>query len=100
VDFNLANRGRLLITDKSDKQLVKNERDTPPDLAAFLSLLDAQPAPMWYTFNYCLCRLMVEAGKLRLVETVPGERGEVCTFETVVGDRFSVARPVMSRKRP
>jgi hypothetical protein len=55
----------------------------PPDLTAFASLLDAQPAPVRDAFNHCLCLLMVEAGKMRLVETQPGESGEVCVFETV-----------------
>jgi hypothetical protein len=48
-------------------------------------LLDAQPAPVRGTFNYCLALMTVEAGKVHLVETVPDESGEVCTFETVTG---------------
>jgi hypothetical protein len=50
----------------------------PPELAAFSYLLDAQPAPVRDAFHYCLCLLMVEAGKMRLVEKVPGEHGRVC----------------------
>jgi hypothetical protein len=40
----------------------------PPQLDAFASILDAQPAPVREAFQYCLCLLMVEAGKMRLVE--------------------------------
>jgi hypothetical protein len=70
--------------------------DLPPDLAAFASLLDAQPAPVRATFNYCLALMMVEAGKARLVETVPGENGPVCTFESSAGDWFSLAKSSMT----
>jgi len=69
----------------------------PPELAAFSYLLDAQPAPMRAAFHYCLCVLMVEAGVMRLVEKVPGENGEICVFETVAWERFSVTRPALSR---
>jgi hypothetical protein len=40
---------------------------------------------------------MVEAGKMRLVEKVPGENGEICLFETVARVKFSVTRPDLSR---
>ena len=69
----------------------------PPELAAFSYLLDAQPAPVRDAFHYCLCVLMVEAGKMRLVEKVPGEDGEICEFETVARVKFSVTRPALSR---
>lgn len=39
---------------------------------------------------------MVEAGKMRLVETRPAEKGAVCVFETGAGDTLSVAWPAMS----
>jgi hypothetical protein len=68
----------------------------PPELAAFAYLLDGQPAPVRDAFHYCLGLLMVEAGRMRLVETVPGENGGICVFETIVGDKFSVTRPAMS----
>jgi hypothetical protein len=35
---------------------------------------------------------MVEAGKARLVGQEPSEAGAVCTFETITGERFSVAK--------
>jgi hypothetical protein len=69
--------------------------DLPPELDAFASILDAQPAPVRDAFQYCLCLLMVEAGKMRLVEKRSSENGRVCVFVTSVGDRFSVARPAM-----
>ena len=48
-------------------------------------------------FHYCLCVLMAEAGKMRLVEKVPGEHGKICVFATTSGDHFSVVRPALSR---
>jgi hypothetical protein len=33
---------------------------------------------------------MVEAGKMRLVEKVPGKNGEICVLETTVHERFSM----------
>jgi hypothetical protein len=76
----------------------------PPELAAFSNLLDAQPAPARDAFNYCLCLLM--AGKMHLVEKVPGEpvladgpgNGTVCVFATTTGDHFSVVEPKMSKE--
>jgi hypothetical protein len=63
-------------------------------------------------FNYCLALMMVEAGKARLIETLPGEAGQVCVFprwgpmgESVAGEQFpigplrgSLARPTMSEE--
>ena len=71
----------------------------PPELAAFSYLLDAQPAPVRGAFHYCLCLLMVQAGKMRLVEKVPGENGTVLVFETTAYDRFSVTRPAISKEQ-
>ena len=71
----------------------------PPELAAFSYLLDAQPAPVRDAFHYCLCLLMVEAGKMRLVDKIPSESGVVYVFHTTVGDRFSVTRPALSREQ-
>ena len=72
--------------------------DLPPELSALASLVDAQPAPVREAFRYCLALAMVEAGKARLVGQEPGEAGAVCTFETVDGERFSLARPAMSKE--
>ena len=47
-------------------------------------------------FHYCLCLLMVEAGKMRLVEKVPGE---ICVFETTVGERFSAVESAINKQQ-
>jgi hypothetical protein len=65
--------------------------DLPPELAAFASVLDAQPEPVRAAFAYCLALAMVQGGKARLVETRPGDASPVCVFETAAGDT-SVAR--------
>jgi hypothetical protein len=64
-------------------------------------LLDAQPAPVRDAFNYCLALMMVEAGKMRLVETIPGESGEVCTLEQRQGKPSAqrVRRRTTSKRR-
>jgi hypothetical protein len=72
--------------------------DLPPELAAFASLLDAQPAPVREAFRYCLALAMVEAGKACLIAVEPGEAGAVCTFESSAGERFSLSRPAMSEE--
>ena len=77
----------------------------PPDLAAFSYLIDTQPAPVRDAFYYCLCLCLVKAGKLRLVEKFSVEGGRICVFapcrdgETMVGKRFSVVEPKMSREQ-
>ena len=67
----------------------------PPELAAFS--IPARPAPVRDAFHYCLCVLMVETGKMRPVEKVPGEAGKICVFATTRGDHFRVVRPALSR---
>ncbi len=67
------------------------ETGNAPALTASASLLDAQPALVRNAFNYCVCLLMVEAGKMRLVEKVLGENSVRYVFETTVHNRFSVA---------
>jgi hypothetical protein len=72
----------------------------PPQLQQLAALLDTQPAPVQVAFQYCLCLIMVEAGKLRLAETVPSENGATCIFETLTGDifTFSVTKPPISKE--
>lgn len=70
----------------------------PPELAQFAAFLDAQPAQVQIIFQYCLCLMMVEAGRMRLVKTLPGESGGVCVFETVAGDVFSLNKPPISKE--
>jgi hypothetical protein len=50
----------------------------PPELQQLAVHLDALPAHTQRIFQYCLCLMMVEAGKMKLVETTPGESGAVC----------------------
>jgi hypothetical protein len=73
--------------------------DLPTELAALAFLLDAQPTPVRDAFNYYLALMMVEAGKVRLVEMVPGENGPVCVFESSAGEQFSLARPAMTAEQ-
>jgi len=72
--------------------------DLPPELEGFSSLLDAQPQPVREVFQYCLCLMMVEAGRMRLADTVPGESSPICIFESTAGESFSVPRPPMSQE--
>lgn len=70
----------------------------PPELAVFAALLDAQPRPVQSVFQYAMCLLMVESGKMRLIETIPGENGATCVFETLTEESvtFSVTKPPVS----
>ena len=72
--------------------------DLPPELEGFASLLDAQPQPVREIFQYCLCLMMVEAGKMRLVDTISGDVSPISVFETTLGETFSVDRPPMSQE--
>ncbi len=68
----------------------------PPELNHFASLLDALPQPDRALFHYCLCLLMVEAGKMTLTEIIPGDSAPLCVFETVVGEQFSIPKPALT----
>lgn len=74
------------------------QTELPPELQSFASFLDAQSGPVRDDFAYCLCLMMVEAGKMRLLETLPGESSSICVFESSVGDIFSVQRPPLSHE--
>jgi hypothetical protein len=76
---------------------MRNSR--PRDFSSLASMLDAQPEPVRAMFQYCLALAMVELGRGRLVGTVPGEAGPICTFETTQGEQFSLARPPMSKEQ-
>lgn len=67
----------------------------PPALEGFAGFLDAQPEAVRGIFYYCLCLMMVETEKMRLVETTAGDGGEICTFKSVEGERFAVPRPAI-----
>jgi hypothetical protein len=88
---------------RSPRQPQRSSRHTnmsnlPLELQQFAAILDAQPGPVQVAFQYAMCLLMVESGKMRLVETIPGESGPYCIFETIAGDRFSVAKPPMDKE--
>jgi len=72
----------------------------PSELQQFAAILDAQPGPMQIAFQYAMCLLMVESGKMHLVETVPSENGATCIFETLTEDSFtfSVTKPPISKE--
>lgn len=70
--------------------------DLPSELNGFASFLDAQPTHVREVFQYCLCLMMIEAGKIRLVETLPGDTASISVFESAAGERFSVTRPNLS----
>jgi hypothetical protein len=42
--------------------------------------------------------MMVEAGKVRLADTLPGEPSASCVFVTGASETFSAARPPMSQE--
>ena len=60
-------------------------------------LIDAQPQLVREAFQYCLALMMVENGSAELVNTVPGEAGSICYFETVGGESFAIPRPSMTQ---
>lgn len=62
----------------------------PSDLACFAGFLDAQPLSVREAFQYCLCLMMVEAGKMQLVNTVPTDTSPLCIFVSLKGEPFSV----------
>lgn len=68
----------------------------PPEFVQFTDLFETQPSSVQIVFQYCLCLLMVEAGKMQLVGTIPGESGATYIFETMAGGRFSVVKPPIS----
>lgn len=57
----------------NDERQVTN---LPPELQQFAALFDAQTGSIQVVFQYCLCLLSVAAGKMHLVETIPGEVGQ------------------------
>lgn len=72
------------------------DADLPPELEALDTLLTSQPQAVRDAFHYCLCLMMVEAGKLRLVQTVASDTGTLCLFETVIGEIFAIPKPALT----
>ena len=72
-----------------------NKDKLPSNSAHLASLFDVQPAPIQALVQYCLALVMVESGKDRLVRTIPGDTGLLCTFETATGDYITLAKPLL-----
>jgi len=70
--------------------------DLPPELEGFAEFLDAQPSNVRDVFFYCLCLMMVETGKMELVDTIAGDESPLCLFRTNTGEEFSVPKPDIS----
>jgi hypothetical protein len=54
--------------------------DLPPELARFADYLDTRPAHIQIIFRYCIYLMMVEDGKLKLVETTSEESWTECVW--------------------
>jgi hypothetical protein len=60
----------------------------------FAALLSAQPAPIRDAIQYQLCLLLVQAGRMELCCTVPGDTGPVCIFQdNLTGNLITVTMP-------
>ena len=68
-----------------------------PELQAFASLLDAQPAEVQEAFQFLLATAMHEAGKFELLNVAEVEGRWHYTFSGT-GEVFSVVRPEMSKE--
>ena len=71
----------------------------PSELQKFTTFLDEQPAPLQTAFQYCLCSVLVETGKMQLVETLFDSGATICTFETISGSVFNVAKPAVNQEQ-
>ena len=67
--------------------------DLPAELQMFGALLDGQPTPVREAFQYCLCLMMQESGKMELVDTIPGDAQVLYHFKTVDDEVFTVPHP-------
>lgn len=57
----------------------------PPELAGFAAMVDAQPPSVRQLFQYGLCLMMVEAGKMARVQTITADEAELTVFQTMTG---------------
>jgi hypothetical protein len=74
---------------------------TPQDndtdaILAIAHQLGLEPAATQAAFNYCLCQLMVEAGRMRLVAKTAGADGPLCHFLSADGKMFLVPEPALT----
>jgi len=64
------------------------------ETSLFAALLSAQPAPIREAIQYQLCLLLVQAGRLELFCTVPGDNGPICIFQdNMTGNLITVTLP-------
>jgi hypothetical protein len=73
-----------------------NANSLPPEFEMLSMLIDGQAPPVREAFQYCLCLMMVETGRMKLIGTIPGDSRQLCLFETAVGEQFSIPRPTLS----
>jgi hypothetical protein len=65
-------------------------------LLAIAHRLGLEPAVTQAAFAYCLCLLMVEAGRMRLVAKTPGDNGPLCHFLSAAREVFVVPEPALT----
>ena len=68
----------------------------PPELAGFAAMVDAQPPSVRQLFQYGLCLMMVEAGKMARIETITADEAELIVFQSVIGETVALASPPLS----
>ena len=78
---------------------MSTDANLPPELEALDALLTSQPHAVHDAFHYCLCLMMVETGKMQLVQTVTGDTGSFCLFETVAGETFAIPKPALTERQ-
>jgi len=74
-------------------------QNLPAEMQMFAALLDGQPAPVREAFQYCLCLMMVEAGKMEQFDTTPGDTQVLYHFKTVAGEAFTVPHPGITQEQ-
>ena len=75
-----------------------NANSLPPEFEMLSVLIDGQAPPIREAFHYCLCLMMVETGKMKLIGTIPGDSSQLCLFETITGEQFSIPKPPVSNE--
>lgn len=70
--------------------------ELPPELAGFAAMVDAQPLSVRQLFQYGLCLMMVEAGKMVRAHTVTADDAELTEFQSVTGETIVLPRPSLS----
>lgn len=70
----------------------------PLGLQKFDEVLDTLPIPDKAIFLYRLCRMLCNAGKMKITDVVPTEEGEEVFFETKNGYKFHTVRSSLNRK--